>query len=398
MIVKRITAICLAMLLTATILPALAVNAAAPRVNHQTVETTVVVDGFEITTETVTIDGTVLVPFRFLEEAVGAITTYNPRNRRISIRTAAFQFNLEVGSVNYTRNAARRRLDVAPVLIRNVPFVPMYNIITGIGGTFGVDIANRLLTVTYFSNMTGSVIISGSTTLYPFAVAAADHLNSINEGLTVNVSGGGSGAGRNAVIDGTTHIGMDSGSPNEAQRRAIREFIPVAFDAVAIVVHPSNPIENLTTEQAAGIFLGEITNWNQVGGSNAPIIVHVRDGLSGTGDTVQSMLLSGTPWIGTATPHASNGLQRNAVSTDPNAIGFLSVGYLDGTVSGVSLNGIVPNFETVSSGAYPLSRNLNLLSLRRPTGNSARFIDFIRSAHGQSIVAEAEFLPIRPLH
>jgi len=380
-------------LIAAAILPATTVSARV-----ETFTTTVVVDGFEITTEAVQTGNTVLVPFRFLEEAVGAITSFNPRNRRINIRTAGFNFVLTVDRESYTRNGANRRLPVAPVLVGGVPFVPIESIVTGIGGTLGVDLVNRLLTVTYFSNMSGTVVVSGSTTLYPFAVAAADHLNETNRGLSINVSGGGSGAGRNAVIDGTSHIGMDSGTPNAAQRRAIREFIPVAFDAVAVVVHPSNPVYDLSMEDAAAIFLGEITNWNQVGGNNAPIIVHVRDGLSGTGDTVQSMLLGGTPWIETATPHASNGLQRNGVASDANAIGFLSVGYLDGTVSSVSLNGIVPNFETVSSGAYPLSRNLNFLSRQRPTGSAARFVDFIRSAHGQSIVAEAEFLPIRPLY
>ena len=391
--VKRIIAAFLSLIIAASIMPAMVLA----NTEFETVTTTVVVDGFEISTDAVTVGSTVLVPFRFLEEAVGAIASYNPRSRRINIRTAGFVFELEVGRTQYRRNGTNRTLAVAPVLVDGVPFVPMYNIVTGIGGVFGVDLVNRLLTVTYFSDMSGTVIVSGSTTLYPFTVAAADHLNELNPRLTINVSGGGSGAGRNAVIDRTSHIGMDSGTPNDAQRRAIREFIPVAFDAVAIVVHPSNPVYDLSMEDARAIFLGEITNWNQVGGNNAPIIVHVRDGLSGTGDTVQSMLLGGTPWIGTATPHASNGLQRNGVSSDPNAIGFLSVGYLDGTVSGVSLNGIVPNFETVSSGAYPLSRNLNLLSRQRPTGSAARFIDFIRSAHGQAIVAEAEFLPIRPL-
>jgi len=392
--VKRIIATCLALLMVAALLPATVL--ANPEVT--TVNTTVVVDGFEISTEAVAVGSSILVPFRFLEETVGAITTYNPRSRQIRIQTAGFRFDLTVGSRSYTRNGTRRTLATAPILVEGVPFVPMYEIITGIGGTIGIDIVNSRVTITYFSNMSGNVIVSGSTTLYPFMIAAADHLNALNANLTINVSGGGSGAGRNAVIDRTTHVGMDSGTPNDAQRRAIREFIPVAFDAVAIVTHPSNPVANLSSADARAIFLGEITNWNEVGGNNAPIIIHVRDGLSGTGDTVQSMLLGGTPWVGTATPHASNGLQRNAVANDVNAIGFLSVGYLDGTVSGVSLDGIVPNFETVSSGAYPLSRNLNLLSRARPTGSSARLIDFIRSAHGQAIVAEAEFLPIRPLH
>jgi len=394
--VKRIIATCLAMLMVVALLP---VRVHANTADLVPVETMVVVDGFEITTEAVSVGSSVLVPFRFLEEAVGAITSFNPRTRRINIRTAAFNFNLEVGRINYTRNSISRRLPTAPVLINGVPFVPMYEIVTGIGGTFGIDIVNRVVTITYFSAMSGTVTVGGSTTLNPFILAAADTLNEMNDNLTINVTGGGSGTGRTQLINGELHIAMCSAlTIPDAQRRAIREVIPVAFDAVAIVVHPSNPISDLSMEYARAIFLGEITNWNQVGGNNAPIIIHTRDAASGTADAFRTLLLGGTPWVATATPHASNGLQRNAISADPNAIGFLSIGYLDGTVRGVSLDGVVPNFETVSSGAYALNRNLHLMSISRPTGSAARFIDFVRSANGQMVVAEAEFLPIRPLH
>lgn len=391
--VKRIIALCLAMLMMAAFLP---VHVSANTVS--TVERTFSVDGFEITTDVVVSGNAVLVPFSFLEEAVGAIATYNPRNRQISILTARYTFRLTVGNVQYTRQGVNRRLSAAPILVGGVPFVPMREIITGIGGTFDVNLATSMIEIVYFSNMTGSVIVSGSTTLVPFMQDIADRLNAMNTGLTINVSGGGSGAGRNAVIDRTTHVGMDSGTPNATQRAAIRHFIPVAFDAVAIVTHPSNPVANLTTEQARSIFMGEITNWNQVGGNNAPIIVHIRDGLSGTGDVMQSELLgSGNAFVAGATPHASNGLQRNATAGDANAIAFLSIGYVDNTVRAVTLNGVAPTFETVASGAYVLNRNLNLLSLNRPTGSSARLIDFVRSAQGQSIIYAAEFLPIRPL-
>jgi len=358
---------------------------------------TVTVDGFEMTTSALISGGHVLVPFRFLEDAVGAVTAYNPTTRGIHITTAGFGFRMVVGQTRYHRNGTIGTLPVAPVLSGRVPYVPLVNVIRGIGGEITINVAERTVQITYFTGLEGTVVVSGSTTLYPFMVAAADHLNSINPDLTVNVAAGGSSAGRNAVIAGTSHLGMDSGFPNAAQQAQMRAPIPVAFDAVAIAVHPSNPIENLTSAQARSIFLGEITNWNQVGGNNAPIIVHVRDGLSGTAEIFRSNLLGGTDWVATATPHASNGLQRNAVANDPNAIAFLSVGYLDSTVSGISLDGIVPNFETVSRGRYPLSRNLYLLSRQMPTGASARVVDFIRSAHGQQIVFEAEFLPIRPM-
>jgi phosphate transport system substrate-binding protein len=198
---------------------------------------------------------------------------------------------------------------------------------------------------------------------------------------------------------------MSSSTVSADRQRQIRHIIPVAYDAIAIVVHPSNSVSNLSLEQAAAIFRGEITNWNEVGGDSAPIIVHTRDGVSGTGATIREMLIrpiygsSNDTVVETATPHVSNGLQRNAVANDANAIGFLSIGYVDNTVKFVSLNDIAPTFDTVVSGAYPLGRNLYLLSRNRPVDASARVIDFIRSNHAQQeFIAAAEFLTIRPIN
>jgi len=392
---KRIITTLLVMAFVATMLPPVSVYAAT-----ETIEVTVNVDGFEITTEALQEAGTVLVPFSFLEEAIGAIASFNPRTRRISIDTAAFAFRMEVGRRGYTRNGAARQLPVAPRLVEGVPFVPMEPIITGIGGVIGVDLLTSTLTITYFSAITGRVAIGGSTTLHPFMQEAADFLSELNTGLTVTVAAGGSGAGETGVVNRTINIGMISRSLGSAFQGRIRRVIPVAHDAVAIVVHPSNPITDLSMEDARAIFMGEITNWNEVGGNNAPIIIHTRAPGSGTGDTVNDMLLgSGNTVVATATPHVSNGLQRGAVAADANSIGFLSVGYLDATVSGVTLGGIAPTFETVTSGAYPLGRNLYLLSENRPAGASARVIDFIRTTHAQQeFIVGAEFLGIRPLN
>jgi phosphate transport system substrate-binding protein len=380
------------------LIPAVSVSAAATETK------TVVVDGFEISTSAVTDGTTVLVPFRFLEESVGAITSYNARTRRISIRTAGFTFAMDVGSRNYMFNGRRSTLPAAPRLVDGVPYVPLAKVITDIGGKIDVP-ATGNITITYFSGLSGKVVITGSTTLYPFVVAASDFMNELNPNLNITVAGGGSGAGQTGTIDGTNNIGMSSSSVSADRARSIRHIIPVAYDAIAIVVHPSNPVTNLTLAQAAGIFNGSITNWSAVGGNNAPIIVHTRDGVSGTGTTVREMLLrpifgaDNDAIVATATPHVSNGLQRNAVSGDANAIGFLSVGYVDDTIKALTLDDVAPTFDTVVSGSYPLGRNLYLLSKNRPMGASARMIDFIRSNHAQQeYIAAAEFLTIRPIN
>ncbi|MCL2664017.1 MAG: substrate-binding domain-containing protein [Defluviitaleaceae bacterium] len=400
---KKIFALTLVMVFAFLLIPAM--NLSASATTAATVKRTVNVDGFEIATDTVTDGSTVLVPLKFLEEAVGAITTYNPRSRSISIRTASFSFSMDIGQRSYTVNGQRRSMPVAPRLSGTVPYVPLVTVIRDIGGIFATNPSTKNMTVTYFSNISGNVVITGSTTLYPFMVEAADFLNEFNPNLNITVAGGGSGAGQTGTIDGTNNIGMSSSTVSADRQKQIRYIIPVAYDAIAIVIHPSNPVQNLTLAQAAAIFKGEITNWNEVGGNNAPIIVHSRDAVSGTGVTVRELLIR--PFYGsdndaiveTATPHVSNGLQRNAVASDVNAVGFLSIGYVDSTVKFVSLNDIAPTFDTVISGAYPLGRNLYLLSRSRPMGASARIIDFIRTNHAQQeFIAAAEFLTIRPIN
>ncbi len=170
----------------------------------------------------------------------------------------------------------------------------------------------------------------------------------------------------------------------------------IANDGIAIIVHPNNPVKNLTKEQAAKIFLGEIKNWNEVGGNNAPILVQTRETGSGTLATLEEMLLEKKQVVSTATPHTSSALVKQAVAKSANAIGFDSIGFVDNTVKAISLNGTAPTADNVKNGSYVMSRNLLVFTKNKPTGASAMLIDYLRSSFCQeNIVKNEGYVPFK---
>jgi phosphate transport system substrate-binding protein len=373
------------------------VAAFIPPVRARAATATVSVDGFKIATETAAESGRTLVPVKFFEDALGAIAAYNAKAKQISIKTAEYSFAMVIGKKNYTLNGAQKKVDVAPTLVDGVPYVQIDAVLSGVGAEVGADIASNSISISYFTDMSGSIKLTGSTTLQPIAMKAADFLNGVNKKLNVSVAGGGSGTGISDTKNGVNNIGMSSRKLTDAELADIKHVIPVALDAIAVIVNPDNPVSDLTTEQAKLIFTGEIKNWNEVGGNDAPILIQTRETGSGTLQTLIDLLLgSGNSVAGTATPHTSSELIKQAVAGDKNAVGFDSVGFVDSTVKALSLNNVAPNKETVESGAYAMGRLLYVISKGRPSGASAKFIDFLRARECQEkFVIEENFLSIR---
>jgi phosphate transport system substrate-binding protein len=242
----------------------------------------------------------------------------------------------------------------------------------------------------YFANLSGSIKISGSTTVQSIAQAAADRLMSRNKSLSISVAGGGSGAGVRDALAGTSNIGLSSRALTDSETKAGLIAVSVASDGIAIIVNPANPVKNLTMEQAAKIFRGEIRNWKYLGGDNAPILIQTRETGSGTRSSLEELLLNKTSVVVTATPHASSSLIKQAVARDVNAIGYDSVGFVDDSVKTVSVNGIKASADSVLSGEYPLARNLFALTRGRPSGVASIFIDYLRTAAIQVEIVENE--------
>ena len=185
--------------------------------------------------------------------------------------------------------------------------------------------------------------------------------------------------------------------PQELGAARSKEVNPVsnvvALDGIAIVVHPSNPVRSLTIAQIADIYKGKITNWSQVGGPNAPIIVIQRESNSGTQETFKDMVVGKeTPVTRNAETQASNGAVKSRISTTRGAVGFLGLGFADSSVKKVAVNGVMPSPLTVKNGSYPLSRPLFFVTNGQPAGSVKQFVDIPKTPDGRRIINELGFV------
>ncbi len=243
-----------------------------------------------------------------------------------------------------------------------------------------------------------TITMAGSTTVQPLAEKFAEAYATVNPNVRVDVQGGGSSVGVKAAGQKTADIGMASRDVKESEFTefpVIQVFV-VARDGIAIVANPDVAVDNLTIDQLKGIFGGTITNWKEVGGADANIIVASREEGSGTRAAFEEMVLGEDVLItDKAILQPSNGSIRTTVATTPNSIAYLSFGYLDDTVKTVSVEGVAPTEENAANGTYPIVRPLNLITFGEPTGELKAFMDYMLSDAGQAIVVEEGYLAVK---
>nr|MDK2851572.1 phosphate transport system substrate-binding protein [Candidatus Cloacimonadota bacterium] len=247
---------------------------------------------------------------------------------------------------------------------------------------------------------TSQITCSGSTTVLPIAQAAAEAYMDLHPSINISVRGGGSGVGIAALQNGTVHIANSSRpmKASEAEACEAKGFKPAAYaianDGIAILVHHTNPLKNITISQLKDIYTGKIVNWKELGGKDLPIVVISRDVSSGTFEVFNEKALSGEKVISSAQLLASNNAVVTAVSNTPGGIGYAGLGYITDDVRVVSVNKIEPTLATIQDGSYPLSRKLFMFTRGKATGDVERFIAWIQSDEGQKIVTEQGFVPI----
>ena len=240
--------------------------------------------------------------------------------------------------------------------------------------------------------------IAGSTTVLPIAEECARVFMEKHPGSRIDVAGGGSSHGIKSVAEGTVDIGDASRDIKDSEREAHPELVPhpIAKDGVAIVVHPSNPVNSITMEELRRIYTGEITNWKDLGGVDAEIVLVSREEGSGTRDCFEHAVMKpiNEEITDTAIIQDSNGKVRAAVAGNENAIGFLSLGYVNQDVKALKLDGVEPTVENVVNGKYPISRTLWMITRGDPDQGEEEFLNFVLSEEGQKIVEELHFVPV----
>jgi phosphate transport system substrate-binding protein len=251
-----------------------------------------------------------------------------------------------------------------------------------------------------FAVSAADVTTSGSTTVLPIAQAVAEAYSGIYE---IEVSGGGSGVGIANLIDGTTMI-CDSSRALKAEEYAAavaKGVFPmmwyIANDALSPIVHPSNPVSDLSMAQLKQIYAGEITNWSQVGGSNTPILVVSRDSSSGTYGSWSDLILKGAAVTTGAVYTSSNADVANEVAGNLNAIGYVGLGYLNASVKAVAVGGVAATVQTALDRTFPVARPLFMVTDGFPAGPVFNVLMWILSDDGQRLVLEMGFAPIRAL-
>ncbi len=248
--------------------------------------------------------------------------------------------------------------------------------------------------------------VKGSDTMVILAQRWAEEYMKKNPAKKVQVTGGGSGVGIAALINGTTDIADASRSNKDDEKAKARDrfnVLPtetaVAKDGVTVYVNDSNPVQQLTIKQLHDIYAGDVTNWKQVGGADAPIVLYSRENSSGTYVFFKEEVLKGDDFAAGAQTLPGTAVVVNAVSREKNGIGYGGAAYAKGVrevkVVGADGQGWLPSAENVASGKYPLSRALFMYTRGKPAGEAAEFIAFCLSPEGQKIVTQVGYFPIK---
>ena len=217
---------------------------------------------------------------------------------------------------------------------------------------------------------------------------------SYNPDLMIEVQGGGSSVGVTSAGEGTVDIGNASRNIKDSEFETFPELqvFTIAYDGIAIVTNPDLELPSLSIDQVKAIFSGEITNYSEVGGPDAEIIVVSREEGSGTRAAFEELVMAAGDSEAVIAENAllqqSNGQVRTTVSTTPDAIGYLSFGFLDESVNTVAIDDVDPSVDNVKNGSYSIFRPLNMLTNGAPNELAQAFLDFILSNMGQEIVAE----------
>lgn len=251
------------------------------------------------------------------------------------------------------------------------------------------------------------ITVKGSDTMVILGQRWAEEYMNKNPGISIQVTGGGSGTGIAALINGATDICESSRPMKEKEKQDIRarhgkevKEIPVALDGLAIYVHHSNPIQSITRAQLKSIYRGRLSNWRELGWENAQIVTYSRENNSGTYVFFKEHVLDNEDFAENVQTLPGTAAIVNAVANDRRSIGYGGIAYSSGirAVPVVGKEGgeaVSPSLETVQSGKYPLSRNLYFYTAGEPLGHIKEFINWVLSDEGQKTCDQVGYYPLK---
>lgn len=242
--------------------------------------------------------------------------------------------------------------------------------------------------------LSGTLTIAGSTSVQPFSEVLAEKFMEENKGVQINVQGGGSAVGIESAISGAAQIGASSRALTADEKTKLKD-VQIALDGIAIVVNSANNIKALKTEDVMNIYLGNIKNWKELGGSDAPITVVSREDGSGTRDAFTTLVMNKKDILKTAIIQNSTGAVATTVAGDKNAIGYVSLASVNNTIKALDIDGVAATDANVKNGTYKLQRPFVYVTKDAPAGLAKAFIDFVLSTEGQKIIVDNGAITIK---
>lgn len=249
--------------------------------------------------------------------------------------------------------------------------------------------------------------VKGSDTMVILGQRWAEEYMNAHPGSIIQVTGGGSGTGIAALINGTTEICMASRPMKPDEKRKLRDRyqtmgteIAVAKDGLSIYLNEQNPVKELSFVQLREIYTGTITNWKQVGGSDAQIVLYGRENSSGTYVYFKDNVLLGRDFSARCQTLPGTAAVVNAVTKDVNGIGYGGAAYAKGIKDAAvkkdaTSPAVLPSAATVKDGSYPVTRDLYLYTRVKPAGEAKKFIDWVLSSEGQALAVQVGYFPVR---
>ena len=253
-------------------------------------------------------------------------------------------------------------------------------------------------------NQTETIRIKGSDTVLPLSQKAAEQFMADNPSATVTVTGGGSGVGISALMENTTDLAQSSRRIKFDERQKLEDAgkqvveVIVAYDALAVIIHPSNNANKLTREQLEGIFTGTITNWSELGGEDLKIVPYSRETSSGTYEFFKEVVLGNKNYVNGIMSMPATGAIIQSVSQTRGAIAYVGLAYLTESVQPVRVSYdsgetfVAPSIENAKNETYPIVRPLYYYYEEGAKERVKPFIDFMFSDAGQDLVTELGYI------
>ena len=238
----------------------------------------------------------------------------------------------------------------------------------------------------------GGLTVAGSTSVQPFAEVLAEEYMIRHTQEKIYIQGGGSSAGIQAVLTGAAQIGMSSRNLSPQEQNLIA--VPIAYDAIVVIVNPNNPLHNLSADAIRKIFSGEATHWGELGGRNRPITLVTREEGSGTREAFQHLLMGKKEISLGALVQDSNGAIRQVVADDPNAVGYISLGLVNKQVKALPIDGFEATLENIKQHRYKIVRPFLFVFRNQPREMAKNFLDYCLSPAGQKLLVQEGLISV----